>query len=132
MVESTNVLDEKVNELFLEDWCNRIAKTSIFPPGSSASTWKVSPQNIPHVLAILELDIVVRISECLSLLSFYENEEAPFEIFYKDLIRLMTTIADVHELEEEEDPEKILGAFATPAERIVKTLFSIKQKLTQS
>ena len=44
----------------------------------------------------------------------------------------MTTIADVHELQEEEDPEKILGAFATPAERIVKTLLSIKQKLTQN
>ena len=81
---------------------------------------------------MLELDIVVRISECLNLLAFYENEEAPFEVFYLDIVRLMNKIADIHEQQEEEDPEKIIGAFATPAERIVKTLLSIKQNLTKS
>lgn len=64
------------------------------------------------------------------MLAFYENEETKFDLFYLDLIKLMDKIADA--IEEEEDPEKILGAFATPAERIVKTLMSIKQKLSDS
>ena len=77
----------------------------------------------------MEIDIVVRVSECLTLLAFYENEEAPFSIFHKDLIKLMDKIADQHEEDNQEDNERILGAFATPAERIVRTLIAIKAKL---
>lgn len=54
----------------------------------------VTPDRIPDLLKAIELEHILKVEECQALLDYYEGKTAPFDMFYKDLIRLMDSIAD--------------------------------------
>ncbi len=70
----------------------------------------------------LELEKIVHIEEAQSILKKAQSEKLEFKEFSKELIVLMDKIA-------EEDFQDILNSYSVPAERIIKTLKFIKEKL---
>ena len=57
------------------------------------------------------------------MLDFYEHGQALFSVFYKDLTNF---IFQTSNSTSEEDYLNIVDAYTTPAERIIKTLVSLK------
>lgn len=54
----------------------------------------VTSDNIPQLLKALELDNILKTEECLQLLDFYDKKQAPYHLYYKDLVKLLDHIAD--------------------------------------
>lgn len=75
------------------------------------------------MLKTLELEEVVKIADSSYMLDFYEHCQAPFSVFYKDLTSF---IFQTSNSTSEEDYLRIVDAYTTPAERIIKTLISLK------
>ncbi len=75
------------------------------------------------LLKTLELEEVVKIADGSYMLDFYEHGQAPFSVFYKDLTSF---IFQTSNSTSEEDYLRIVHAYTTPAERIIKTLISLK------
>lgn len=78
---------------------------------------------LQELLKTLELDELVKITDGSYMLDFYEHSQAPFSIFYKDLT---TFIFQTSNSTTDQDYLKIVGAYTTPAERIIKTLMTLK------
>ena len=58
------------------------------------------------------------------MLDFYEQSQAPFKTFYKDLVDFIYRTSQSPVSSEE---DYIASAFSTPAERIIKLLISLKK-----
>jgi hypothetical protein len=57
------------------------------------------------------------------MLDFYEQSQAKFSVFYKDLLSFIYKASNSSS---EDDYLNIVDAYTTPAERIIKTLMQLK------
>ena len=57
--------------------------------------------------------------EAFGILDHYEHHEAPFDVVKKDLQALISRIA-------EDDYDKLISTYNTPAEKIVKMLINLR------
>ena len=73
-------------------WIDILNDSNIF--ASDDEERIVNSSNIKDILKALEIDNFLKLNECLLLLTFYENNKAKFEVFYKDLVKLMDEGAD--------------------------------------
>ena len=117
MVElsTTTKLQESIDQLFYDDWASKLATHDIFTDANNL----VTSDNIPQLLKALELENILKTKECVQLLDFYDRKQAPYHLYYRDLVKLLDHVAD-------SDYQLILGSYSTPAERIVKMLLVIK------
>ena len=58
------------------------------------------------------------------MLDYYERSEAPFNIFYKELVGFIFKASA--STTSEEEYSQIVDAYTTPAEKIIKLLMSLK------
>ena len=64
------------------------------------------------------------------MLDFYESSTAPFNLFYRDLVKVIYQESmTASQREADDDVDKIVDAYATPAQRIIKLLVKLKHNL---
>jgi hypothetical protein len=90
----------------------------------------VTKSNLRTLLRTLGIEDVVKESDGANMLDFYESSQANFESFYKDLVKFIYQTSEQEagttDAPPDSDIEKIVHAYATPAERIVKLLVSLR------
>jgi hypothetical protein len=64
--------------------------------------------------------------EGANMLDYYEGSEAPFSLFYKELVGFIFKASACVNSTSEEDYSQIVDAYTTPAERIIKLLIGLK------
>ena len=88
MVESSKKkIEDDLDQLFYNEWLDKLARSSVFSKSDSQKL--VKQTNVSDLINALELQLIVKPEELTNLLSFYENKQAPFSVFYKDIIKLM-------------------------------------------
>lgn len=110
-------IEGQINSLFYKEWTEKLETKSVFKCDDTERI--VTKENIGEVIKAIEIDQVVKQAEVLNILEFYQDQRAPFAIFYKELVKLMDKISD---------EDNIVSAYNTPAERIVKMLKVVKTK----
>eukprot|EP00347_Sterkiella_histriomuscorum_P011239 403373213 len=116
-------IEDKLSESFYIDWNLKFQESNFFKDSIDKL---INQENVEEVLRILELDNLIKVNEAQYLLTFYENNQATFENFQRDLYKLMNQIASAENPDLEYD--QIIGAYSTPAERIIKTLIQLKDQ----
>lgn len=128
---------EEIYSLFYEEWQEKISNSQLAMLSTVEDDKEViivTKSNLRTLLRTLGIEDVVKEADGANMLDFYENSQANFESFYKDLVKFIYQTSeqqadDTTEAPPDSDIEKIVHAYATPAERIIKLLVSLKQNL---
>ena len=114
----------EMSQMFYEEWSNKIKDSG---HASQPESLVINKANLKEILGILQIEEVVKIDEGMNLLDFYENGTALFGEFYKDLVLFIYSTSQT--TSKEDEFSKILDAFSTPSQRIIKLLVNLKQRI---
>ena len=115
--------DLQLEELFYSEWLDRLRSAGTLSKQDTPDLLLVNKGNLASLLKTLDLEQVVKASDGSYMLDFYEYGQAPFSTFYKDLLAFIYKTSNTTS---EEEYMKIVDAYTTPAERIIKTLVQVK------
>lgn len=87
----------------------------------------VTKGNLGLILKTLDIQDVVKIEDGAHMLDFHENQMATFDVFYKELVRFIYDAS--MSTSQEDDYNRIIDAFTTPAQRIIKLLMTLKERV---
>jgi len=109
-------------EMFYEEWCSKISSSTLLADeGTKPEELIISKGNLATLLKLLEIEEVIKFNDGAFMLDFYENSKAPFSTFYKELVGFIYKASQTP-AQSEEDYARIVNAYTTPAERIIKLL----------
>ncbi len=84
--------EEDIYKLFYEEWQDKIANSDLAMLATVEDDEEViliNKSNLAVLLRTLGISDVVKVSDGSNLLDFYENSQARFDCFYKDLVKFI-------------------------------------------
>ena len=127
-----NIIDSQQNEEFKnmsnivdllhKEWQQILRKANVFSNDSQSDINEVvSEDNVEKILKVLELTSIISKDEALNVILNGVSNKLSFRLFSEELISLLNNVA-------EEDFSEIVNSYSVPAERIVRTLKTLKEK----
>ena len=83
---------QEIYSMFYEEWKEKIANSHLAMLSTVEDDKEViivRKSNLRTLLRTLEIEDVIKESDGANMLDFYENSQANFESFYKDLIKFI-------------------------------------------
>ena len=100
--------------MFYEEWLQKLTQAGkVSAADSIGENLIINKENLGEILEIIELQEVIKVEDGVNMLDFYENGQAQFNLFYKDLVQFIISASQTHT--SEEDYNSIVDAYTTPA-----------------